>query len=223
MTTRVTINGVPAQKGADTLTKGTTLNKFTTPFSVDLLSFDAFCGLVPELEFLDLAELSNSAAIGPFVYVLVEPRGGIIYIGKSDATTGAVGKRALSYAKWSSEYLAEVAHKGRPDPLYDPINGDLTLTRWAPIVRFVTRHQAIVRVASLADTGFDGKVWEARLQAMAGALTGLESLVGGSGWEAKSGTLRDEGYAWASERLARMREHGLDNLLTREPTTTSRG
>jgi hypothetical protein len=66
-----------------------------------------------------------------------------------------------------------------------------------------------VRVASVESTGFNGKVWEARLQALAGTLTGLESLVGGSGWEAKPGTLRDEGYDWAVERITQQRETGM--------------
>ncbi|TFD01323.1 hypothetical protein E3T28_07135 [Cryobacterium sinapicolor] len=182
------------------------MNKFTIPFSVDLLEFGALATLVPELSFHDVADLSE---VGPFVYTLVEPRGGIIYYGKSDATTGVVGKRALAYAKWSADYLGCVSEAGRPDPLVDPYHGDLTLAGWAPIIRFQTRHQAIVRVASVAGTDFSGKVWEARLQAMAGTLTGLESLVGGSGWEANTGTLRGDGYEWAWDRMTELREAGV--------------
>ncbi|MCI4659723.1 hypothetical protein [Cryobacterium zhongshanensis] len=181
------------------------MNNFTTSFSVDLPEFGAFASLVPELAFVDVADLAET---GPFVYLLVEPRGGVIYIGKSDAASGVVGRRALAYSKWSSEYLSKVAEAGRPDPLADPMAGDLSLAGWAPIIRFVTRHQAIVRVASVANTGLNGKTWEARLQALAGTLTGLESLVGGSGWEAKPGTLRDEGYDWAWARLGELREKG---------------
>jgi len=182
------------------------MNNFTTPFPVDLLDFDPFQRLVPELTFCDVADLAEA---GPFVYTLVEPRGGIIYYGKSDANTGAIGRRALAYAKWSAEYLADVAEGGRPDPLIDPTLGDLDLAYWTPIIRFVTRHQAIARVASVAGTGLPGKVWEARLQALAGILTGLESLVGGSGWEAKPGTLRREGYDWAINRIAELRIAGV--------------
>jgi hypothetical protein len=182
------------------------MNKFSTPFSVDLPEFGAFTSLVPELSFVDVVDLEEA---GPFVYTLVEPRGGIIYFGKSDAVTGTIGKRALAYAKWSSEYLAQVAEAGRPDPMVDPVRGGVNLAGWAPIIRFVTRHQAIVRVASVAGTGANGKVWEARLQAMAGILTGLESLVGGSGWEAKDGTLRSQGYIWAWTRIVELRESGV--------------
>ncbi|SEO09528.1 hypothetical protein [Cryobacterium luteum] len=181
------------------------MNKVTIPFTVDLPDFRAFTSLVPELSF---GVLANLAATGPFVYLLVEPRGGVIYVGKSDATTGAVGKRALAYAKWSSEYQDQVADGGRPDPLVDPVSGDLSLAAWSPIIRFVTRHQAIVHVASVAGTGLSGKLWEARLQGLTGTLTGLESLVGGSGWEAKPGTLRKEGYDWAWDRITQLRGSG---------------
>lgn len=180
------------------------MNKFTIPFSVDLPAFGPFTELVPELEFVDLADMRGP---GPFVYFLVGTRGEICYTGKSDATTGADGRRALSYAKWSSDYLTRVANAGRPDPMYDPFSGALELTDWSPIVRFATRHSLFVRVARVAHTGETGRVWEARLQALAGILTGLESLVGGSGWEAKNGTLRGAGYEWACERLESLR-HG---------------
>lgn len=184
------------------------MNKFTTPFTVDLPNFKPFCSLVPELEFTDLGGINKSAAPGPFVYMLVAPGGGIIYFGKSDSATGSNGKRALSYTKWSADYLADVALGGWPDPIHDPENGDLGLAGWVPIIRFTTRHQAIVKVASVAHTDASGRAWEARLQAMAGTLTGLESLIGGSGWEANTGTLRGDGYEWARERLEVMREAG---------------
>lgn len=48
-------------------------------------------------------------------------------------------------------------------------------------------------------------MWEARLQALAGVLTGLESLIGGSGWEAKDGTLREAWYGWACHRIDSLR------------------
>jgi hypothetical protein len=184
------------------------MHNFTIPFSVDLPNFRPFCSLVPELQFRDLAELEKGAVPGPFVYVLVEPRGGILYFGKSDSVTGSNGKRALSYAKWGSDYLADVAKGGWPDPIHDLVSGDLSLTGWVPIIRFATRHQATIKVASVTHTGLSGKAWEARLQAMSGVLTGLESLVGGSGWEANVGTLRGDGYDWACERIEELREDG---------------
>lgn len=181
------------------------MNNFTTSFSVDLVAFDALKTLVPELDFRDLA---NLALTGPFVYVLVEPRGGIAYYGKSDAATGNVGRRALSYPKWIADYQSNVAESGLLDPLYDPANGELELAWAAPIIRAAARFQLIVRVASVAHTGETGRTWEARLQALAGTLTTNESLIGGSGWEAKSGTLRNDGYAWVFERLEELRDNG---------------
>ncbi|AWB86570.1 hypothetical protein [Mycetocola zhujimingii] len=184
------------------------MNKFTTSVAVKVPAFAAFRPLVPELEFKNLGDLADGSMTGPFVYVLVESGGGIIYIGKSDAETGTAGKRALSYPKWSSEYLAKVAEGGWPDPIHDPESADFTLAGWAPIIRFQTLHQAMVKVASVGHTDANGRVWEARLQALSGTLTGLESLVGGSGWEFKPGTLRDAGYEWAWERLEEMQEAG---------------
>lgn len=178
------------------------MNPFTTPFTVDLLSFSALKTLTPELHFTDAG---NIATPGPFVYVLVEPRGGIAYVGKSDATTGKDGHRAIAYAKWTGDYLRDMATSGFPDPLYDPFTGDLDLTNWSPIVRFAARNALIVKVASTKSTELSGRTWEARIQALSGVLTGLESLVGGSGWEANNGTVRGDGYDWAIERIEEIR------------------
>lgn len=101
-----------------------------------------------------------------------------------------------------------VAESGLLDPLYDPANGELELAWAAPIIRAAAGFQLIVRVASVARTGETGRTWEARLQALAGTLTTNESLIGGSGWEAKSGNLRNDGYAWVFERLEELRDNG---------------
>jgi hypothetical protein len=178
------------------------MSEFSTPFSVDVLAFKSLSRLTPELAFGDLADLDDN---GPFVYVHVAPRGGIVYYGKSDATTRAAGARAMAYAKWMSDYAADVAKSGRPDPMYDAVTGDLDVAQWAPIIRFASRHAVIVKVAPVSHTGVTAQVWEARLKALSGILTGLESVVGASGWEAKPGTLRAAAYEWAIQRLGEIR------------------
>jgi hypothetical protein len=60
--------------------------------------------------------------------------------------------------------------------------------------RFITRHQAIVKVTRVTGTRLNGRIWQARLQALVGTFTGLESRVGSSGWGTKPGTLRESGY-----------------------------
>lgn len=173
----------------------------TTSFSITLLNLSALDELVPQLQFADLADME---AVGPFVYVLVEPSGGIVYVGKSDAADAATGRRAMAYARWNSQYLAAVADSGRPDPMYDPDTGTLDIVSWSPIVRFASRYSLTIKVASITDDQ-TGTVWEARLKALLGTLTGLESVVGASGWEFKPGSHREAGYEWAQQQIAAWR------------------
>lgn len=198
--------------GSATLTESTIVNSYITQFTIDVLHFDQLRKLAPELPFLTLGQAEIDGADGPYIYVLVEPRGGVIYVGKSDAKNAAAGRRALSYAKWSSQYLESVSRSGGPDPMVDPQHGDRDLTDWSPIVRFITRHQASVYMASVRGLNAEAREWEARLQALAGYLTALESVVGGSGWEAKPGTLRGAGYLWAAERIKQVNQSGFASL-----------
>ncbi|MGY1719270.1 hypothetical protein ACI8AG_09510 [Blastococcus sp. SYSU DS0552] len=172
-------------------------NPFTVPVTIDVLSYDALCSLATELEFCDPVDLGP----GPFVYVLVDPRGGTHYPGKSDAQGAPAGRRAMAYPKWIADYYSELASSGRPDPMVDPGTGDLGLAWWSPIIRYAARYGLTVKAASVDGTDASAPEWEARIKALGGSVAALESIVGGSGWEAKDGTLRGNAYAWAIERL----------------------
>jgi hypothetical protein len=178
-------------------------NPFTVPVTVDVLAYSGLRELAPELMFCDPVELPQ----GPFVYVLVDSRGGIHYPGKSDAQSASAGRRAMAYPKWIADYYSEMAASGRPDPMVDPATGDLDLAWWSPIIRYAARHGLIVKAASVEGTAASAVEWEARIKALGGIVAGLESVVGGSGWEAKDGTLRGDAYTWAVDRLrARRRD-----------------
>ncbi len=63
----------------------------TTPFTIKLLKFETLEELTaPDLTFGTVDSITD---VGPLVYVLIEGGGGIVYVGKSDAKSGAPGKR----------------------------------------------------------------------------------------------------------------------------------
>lgn len=85
------------------------------------------------------------------------------------------------------------------DPIVDPCSQNLAgATNWSPIVRFASHYNLDVRVAA-ATGGLTGTEWEARIKGLTGIVTGLESVVGASGWELKGN--RADGYTWAAQRI----------------------
>lgn len=185
------------------------MSRFTTQAHVTTLSYEGLEALTgSDLTFGDVVDLPENS--GPFVYVLLDPNGSVWYVGKSDAKTRSTGARALAYALWVGEFMRHVPLTGRHDPIWDLRRGNLDLARrYSPIVRAAARYGLVVKVADVAHTDLSGAVWEARIAALAGTLTGVESIIGGSGWEANDGTLRGDGYLWATERIQTMRESGL--------------
>lgn len=174
---------------------------FTT-FTVDTLNLDGLSRLTG-LDFLDPADVADRELTGPFVYVLVDPKGAVVYPGKSEAAGNAVS-RTLAYAKWASQLTQDVQDGGRPDPAHDPATGNLELVHYSPIVRSFLRYSLLVKTAQVPD-GERAAVWEARIQALQGTLTTIESVIGGSGWEANPNTLRGDAYLWAAERIEQVR------------------
>jgi hypothetical protein len=180
--------------------------QFTATMSIHLLTLDALKALTaPELSWRPLAQVTRNEP-GPFVYVLSD---GLVvtYPGKSDAIDGDGAKRAAAYPRWIAEYMSAVADGGEPDPMFAPFVGNLDLCDWSGIVRLAARYNLSPLVASVAHTNETGAVWEARLKALGGILSGLESLGGGSVWERKPNTLRYFAYDWAVQRLEAFRRN----------------
>lgn len=186
------------------------MRSFVVSVSVDTLTLDAVAELTG-LDFVDPADIAADPADSEkksdrFVYVLVDPRGAVFYPGKAEAAYRAEN-RFLSYAKWAGNLSAEIQSIGRPDPADDPNTGDLALTNWSPIVRTTRRYGLVVKAAVVPDPKTTtAREWEARIQALIGTLTTIESLVGGSAWEANPGTLRGNAYEWARQRIADYRK-----------------
>lgn len=170
---------------------------FTRTIAVRVVTLDALKALLPELVWLNPGDLTEA---GPYVYVHVDADGAVHYPGKSDAKNAAVAKRALDYPRWSGRYKEELAATQLPDVVHDLHGGSVDVLTFSPIVRYFTFNNLTVKVASVAQTGESGAVWEARIKALSAALTGLESVVGGSGWERKPG-LRGDAYDWGDQRL----------------------
>lgn len=179
------------------------MRRFITSVSVDTLTLEGVAELTG-LDFLDPADLTDLP--GPFVYVLADPHGAVFYPGKSEAAYKAA-RRTMAYAKWTAEVSEHVRQFGRPDPSEDPQTGDLSMVHWSPIVRSARRYSLLVKAAQVPDPETaSARVWEARIQALIGTLTTIESLIGGSGWEANPGTLRGDAYAWAEKRISDFRK-----------------
>lgn len=180
----------------------------TSPFTVSLPTLSAVRLFAPELEFVPIDRVLANVGDrpGPYVYIHVVTGDAIVYIGKAEAKTRPIG-RPRAYAGWVAEYEVDKEGETR-DPMFDLTRGELDLLDYSPIVRFASLIKPTVHVASVVGSVANAKAWEGRLQALAGALTANESLIGGSAWEANGWTHRGRGYRWVKDRILELRAEG---------------
>lgn len=168
--------------------------------SVRTITLRALHIVMGELTFNSAKEIEKP---GPYVYVLVDEDERIHYIGKSD-TKDAKDTRIRLYSSLAA----------RADGDLEAAKDDLVLLAleaqwWAPIVRYGLEHNLTIRAASVKGTHETGATWEARVQALSGALANLESIQGGSAWETSQDSRREKGQAWVHERLKLLRDQGV--------------
>ncbi|WP_459963886.1 hypothetical protein [Nocardia sp. IFM 10818] len=180
---------------------------FIKMVTLPVVTMDAVRTICWELKFFPAESVPEP---GPYVYQLVDADECCHYPGSS-GRQDASQVRLMQYAKFTQALRAMIEAKGlNPNVtrLSTIIDAEEWI-RWSPIVRYVYQRGLTVMAASVAGTGDSARQWEARLQALGGAFTDVESLQGGAAWEANYDTLRGEGYRWVRDRLMELRDQGV--------------
>lgn len=163
---------------------------------ISTITTAALAQFFQELNFLP----SGSTPQGTnFVYVMVDSRRNIHYIGQTSSTNA--GSRLRNYQTWIRQFSDVARPADAPMPLHDPLTHAEELIRYAPVIRLAHDYDLQIFAANVEHTEANSKEWEARIQALAALLVGNESIVGGSGWEMKPDSLRGQARTWLLERL----------------------
>jgi hypothetical protein len=140
---------------------------------------------------------------GHLVYVALDANDGLFYAGKSDRSGGNV-RRVLQHLGWRDQLRNQLDRSGQ---LVDAVtNSDLG--QWSAIVHSAVRYDLRYLAAPVAGTGASAREWEARIQRLSGRVTGNESILGGSAWEWRWGSLRGNADAWLESRVNELQHAG---------------
>jgi hypothetical protein len=160
------------------------------------LTVRALCKITG-LELRHIPDRQNIPA-GPGVYTWAPcPDCGVWYIGSGSGWDGLRSRLGT----WFSALEAMRADNVGPDPLVE-----YGAAWWVPAVRAVHLNQLKCYGSCLPEDSEPGaKVWEARMQQANRIASGNVSVLGGSAWENKKGSLAYEADEWAWDRLLTMK------------------
>jgi hypothetical protein len=148
---------------------------------------------------LDLQEVQDRRHIpaGPGVYVWAAGvHCGVWYVGSGSGWNGLWSRLGTWFRHLETIYERNIG----PDPLAED-----GAAFWVPAIRTAYLEE-LKCYASVVDEGsaHSAKEWEARIQQANQIASGNVSVLGGSAWENKAGSLAQMAETWAWERLREM-------------------